>query len=254
MCVMAACCHSSRTSMGFMWHQSLVSWSWFYLHSVKMPLQCWCQKSEEKNKNLELFLADWRKTPTVHNVLITFKVGGVSRIIKKTSAISLFSCLCHVSLPAPPPPASPYFSHNKQFKPSVQPCLSLSSPASTRWGGRREGCLSVSSLLVLFSSLLRLKGGRTSLKSETLSIFPLLPDRMTELIFLSVSPTAFKRTLSYHSSWPPYSDPPRLLSAVELANTFCHFTDNVTGFSLLSPPSSHLCLLLPSGGKRVEVF
>lgn len=100
-------------------------------------------------------------------------------------------------------------------------------------------CLSAALSLSLSPLII---GWENIFKSESLSFFFPLPDRMTKLISLSVHLTAFKRTLSPYlsPSCPPSPIPPSplLLSGrvrkEQLANTFWHFTDSGTR-SFLSP-------------------
>lgn len=174
-----------------------------------------------------------------------------------TVCLSLFVSVLSFSLSVLKPPL---FSDNKprrQFNP-VSDAFTLSLLCAHKRGNQGKSSLPLGLSAALSPLII---GWENIFESETtLSFFFLPPDRMTKLIFLSVALTAFKRTLSYHSSCPPYPDPSissQLLSGrvrkEQLANTFCHFTDPPS-FTLLSPPSSHLSLLLPSGGKRAKVF
>lgn len=128
---------------------------------------------------------------------------------------------------------------NQQFN-LVSDAFTLSLLRAHKRGNQGKSLLPLGLSAALSLLLSPLIIGRENIfKSETLSFFFLLPDGMTKLIFLSVSLTAFKRTLSYHSSRPPYPDPSipsqllsRRVRKEQLANTFCHFTDSVTRSSL----------------------
>lgn len=153
-----------------------------------------------------------------------------------TVCLSLFVSVLSFSLSVLKPP---FFSDNKprrQFNP-VSDAFTFSLLCAHKRGNQGKSSLPLGLSAAL--SLLII-GWENIFESETtLSFFFLPPDRMTKLIFLSVALTAFKRTLSYHSSRPPHPDPSissQLLSGrvrkEQLANTFCHFTDGVTRSSL----------------------